>query len=71
MWFKSFQVKSEKIILSSSDCLATFRTMQYAISKVTIAKENSNTIPDIYYAVYQNIIAINHFKTRLTFFVIV
>jgi anthranilate/para-aminobenzoate synthase component I len=54
------------------DCLATFRTMQYAISKVTIVKkkENSNT-PDIYYAIYQNIIAINHFKTRLTFFVIV
>jgi anthranilate synthase component 1 len=37
--------------------------------KVTIAKkENSNTIPDIYYAIYQNIIAINHFKMKLIFF---
>ena len=33
--------------------------------KVTIAKkENSNSIPDVYYAVYQNIIAINHFKNE-------
>ena len=37
--------------------------------KVTIAKkENSNTIPDIYYAVYQNIIAINHFKNEAYIF---
>ncbi|MEZ7515319.1 anthranilate synthase component I family protein [Flavobacterium frigidarium] len=37
--------------------------------KVTIAKkENSNTIPDVYYAVYQNIIAINHFKNEAYLF---
>lgn len=37
--------------------------------KVTIAKkENSNTIPDAYYAVYQNIIAINHFKNEAYIF---
>lgn len=37
--------------------------------KVAIAKkENSNTIPDIYYAVYQNIIAINHFKNAAYIF---
>lgn len=37
--------------------------------KVTIAKkENSNTIPDVYYAVYQNIIAINHFKNQAYIF---
>ena len=37
--------------------------------KVTIAKkENSNTIPDVYYAVYQNIIAINHFKNEAYIF---
>ena len=37
--------------------------------KVTIdKKENSNTIPDIYYAVYQNIIAINHFKNEAYIF---
>lgn len=31
-------------------------------------KENSMTIPDIYYAVYQNIIAINHFKNEAYIF---
>ena len=37
--------------------------------KVTIAKKgNSNTIPDIYYAVYKNIIAINHFKNEAYIF---
>ena len=37
--------------------------------KVSIAKkENSNTIPDVYYAVYQNIIAINHFKNEAYIF---
>ena len=37
--------------------------------KVTIAKkENSNSIPDVYYAVYQNIIAINHFKNEAFIF---
>ena len=37
--------------------------------KVTIAKkENSNTIPDVFYAVYQNIIAINHFKNEAYIF---
>jgi anthranilate synthase component I len=37
--------------------------------KVTIAKkENSNTIPDVYYAIYQNIIAIDHFKNQAYIF---
>ena len=37
--------------------------------KISIAKkENSNTIPDVYYAVYQNIIAINHFKNEAYLF---
>ncbi|WP_445382733.1 anthranilate synthase component I family protein [Robiginitalea sp. IMCC43444] len=31
-------------------------------------KENSSHIPDIYYAVYQNIIAINHFKNEAYLF---
>lgn len=31
-------------------------------------KENSNQTPDIYYAVYQNIIAINHFKNEAFIF---
>ncbi|MCG9790916.1 anthranilate synthase component I family protein [Flavobacterium algicola] len=37
--------------------------------KVNISKkENSNTIPDVYYAVYQNIIAINHYKNQAYIF---
>ncbi len=37
--------------------------------KVTIAKkDNSISIPDVYYAVYQNIIAINHFKNQAYIF---
>ncbi|MFC5682998.1 anthranilate synthase component I family protein [Flavobacterium sp. MAHUQ-51] len=37
--------------------------------KISIAKkENSNAIPDVYYAVYQNIIAINHFKNEAYIF---
>ena len=36
---------------------------------VTISKkENSVSIPDIYYAVYQNVIAINHFKNEAYIF---
>ena len=36
---------------------------------ITISKkENSLKIPDIYYAVYQNIIAINHFKNEAYIF---
>ena len=31
-------------------------------------KENSVAIPDMYYAVYQNIIAINHFKNEAYIF---
>nr|WP_315149958.1 anthranilate synthase component I family protein [uncultured Flavobacterium sp.] len=37
--------------------------------KVTIAKKDEETtIPDVYYAVYQNIIAINHFKNEAYIF---
>ena len=37
--------------------------------KVTIAKKDGETtIPDVYYAVYQNIIAINHFKNEAYIF---
>jgi anthranilate synthase component 1 len=37
--------------------------------KVAIAKkDNSISIPDVYYAVYQNIIAINHFKNQAYIF---
>lgn len=37
--------------------------------KISIAKKENNTpIPDVYYAVYQNIIAINHFKNEAYIF---
>jgi anthranilate synthase component I len=37
--------------------------------KVTIAKkDHETTIPEVYYAVYQNIIAINHFKNQAYIF---
>jgi anthranilate synthase component 1 len=37
--------------------------------KVNITKkQNNNTIPDVYYAIYQNIIAINHFKNEAYIF---
>jgi anthranilate synthase component 1 len=32
-----------------------------------LLKNNSISIPDVYYAVYQNIIAINHLKMKLIF----
>ena len=36
---------------------------------ITISKKNGSVeIPDMYYAVYQNIIAINHFKNSTNFF---
>lgn len=44
------------------DAVKYFETIE--ISK----KDNSITIPDIYYAVYQNIIAINHFKNEAYLF---
>jgi anthranilate synthase component 1 len=33
-----------------------------------LKRKYSNTIPDIYYAIYQNIIAINHFKNEAYIF---
>lgn len=45
-----------------------YDAIQY-FEKVTIAKKsNENEIPEIYYAVYQNVIAINHFKNEAYIF---
>ncbi len=46
----------------------SYDAIQY-FDKITInKKENNIQIPDIYYAVYQNIIAINHFKNEAYIF---
>ncbi len=46
----------------------SYDTVRY-FEKVTIAKKDEETtIPDVYYAVYQNIIAINHFKNEAYIF---
>lgn len=45
-----------------------YDAIQY-FEKVTIAKKSKeNEIPEIYYAVYQNVIAINHFKNEAYIF---
>ncbi len=46
----------------------SYDSVQY-FEKITIAKkENDLEIPELYYAVYQNIIAINHFKNEAYLF---
>jgi anthranilate synthase component 1 len=46
----------------------SYDAVQY-FEKITIAKkENDIAIPELYYAVYQNIIAINHFKNEAYIF---
>jgi anthranilate synthase component 1 len=37
------------------------------LKRSDVVKDNSISIPDVYYAVYQNIIAINHFKNEAYF----
>lgn len=68
----SSQFKSEKnnfkFINNGLFGYISYDAVRY-FEKVTISKkENSNTIPDVYYAVYQNIIAINHFKNQAYIF---
>ena len=68
----SHQFKSEKndfkFINNGLFGYISYDAVRY-FEKVAIAKkENSNTIPDVYYAVYQNIIAINHFKNEAYIF---
>ncbi len=46
----------------------TYDAVRYFEDIEILQKENSLDIPDIYYAVYQNIIAINHFKNHAYIF---
>ena len=68
----SSQFKSEKndfkFINNGLFGYISYDAVRY-FEKVTIAKkDNSISIPDLYYAVYQNIIAINHFKNQAYIF---
>ncbi|MFV5695211.1 anthranilate synthase component I family protein [Flavobacterium sp. LB3P122] len=68
----SHQFKSEKnnfkFINNGLFGYISYDAVRY-FEKVTIAKkDNSISIPDVYYAVYQNIIAINHFKNEAYIF---
>lgn len=46
----------------------SYDAVQYFEDVEISSKTNSVTIPDIYYAVYQNVIAINHFKNEAYIF---
>jgi anthranilate synthase component 1 len=68
----SHQFKSEKndfkFINNGLFGYISYDAVRY-FEKVTVAKkDNSISIPDVYYAVYQNIIAINHFKNQAYIF---
>jgi anthranilate synthase component 1 len=68
----SSQFKSEKndfkFINNGLFGYISYDAVRY-FEKVTIAKkDNSISIPDVFYAVYQNIIAINHFKNQAYIF---
>ncbi|EIA08451.1 anthranilate synthase component I family protein [Flavobacterium frigoris] len=68
----SHQFKSEKndfkFINNGLFGYISYDAVRY-FEKVTVAKkDNSISIPDMYYAVYQNIIAINHFKNQAYIF---
>ena len=68
----SSQFKSEKndfkFINNGLFGYISYDAVRY-FEKVTITKkDNSISVPDVYYAVYQNIIAINHFKNQAYIF---
>ena len=68
----SSQFKSEKngfkFINNGLFGYISYDAVRYFEKVAITKKENSNTIPDVYYAVYQNIIAINHFKNEAYIF---
>jgi anthranilate synthase component 1 len=48
----------------------SYDAVRYFEKVTLLKKDNSISIPDVYYAVYQNIIAINHFKKRYIFAIV-
>ncbi|WOD42477.1 anthranilate synthase component I family protein [Hwangdonia lutea] len=68
---KQFKVDSDesfKFINNGIFGYIAYDAVRYFEDVEISKKENSITIPDVYYAVYQNIIAINHFKNEAYIF---
>ncbi|WP_100616220.1 anthranilate synthase component I family protein [Confluentibacter citreus] len=68
---KRFEVDTEenfKFINNGIFGYTAYDAVRYFEDVAITKKENSITIPDVYYAVYQNIIAINHFKNEAYIF---
>ena len=67
---KKFSVSSNgfKFINNGLFGYMSYDAVRYFEDVEILSKENSIQIPDIYYAVYQNIIAINHFKNEAYLF---
>ncbi|MGE5943736.1 MAG: anthranilate synthase component I family protein [Flavobacteriales bacterium] len=68
---KRFETNSEetfKFINNGIFGYTAYDAVRYFEDVAISKKENSISIPDMYYAVYQNIIAINHFKNEAYIF---
>jgi len=68
---KRFETNSEetfKFIHNGIFGYTAYDAVRYFEDVAISKKENSISIPDMYYAVYQNIIAINHFKNEAYIF---
>ena len=67
---KEFSVENQnfKFITNGLFGFMAYDAVRYFEDVEISKKDNSVTIPDIYYAVYQNVIAINHFKNEAYLF---
>jgi anthranilate synthase component 1 len=67
---KQFKVSNQdfKFITNGLFGFMAYDSVRYFEAIEISKKDNSITIPDMYYAVYQNIIAINHFKNEAYLF---
>ncbi|PIB26381.1 anthranilate synthase component I [Maribacter sp. 4U21] len=67
---KQFKIEKQdfKFITNGLFGFMAYDAVRYFESIEITKKDNSVAIPDIYYAVYQNVIAINHFKNEAYLF---
>ncbi|GGG52258.1 anthranilate synthase component I [Croceivirga lutea] len=67
---KSFEVTDLDFKFATNGLFGymAYNAVQYFEDVTITSKPNSVAIPDIYYAVYQNVIAINHFKNEAYIF---
>lgn len=67
---KRFSVDNQdfKFITNGIFGFTTYDAVRYFENITILKKEGSIAIPDLYYAVYQNIVAINHFKNEAYLF---